>query len=369
MYDSNKSQQISKTELLPENKTAKLFIKDLIEELEKQLNSLQIEQKEYDNLIREKEQELLETEQRKVQNLELFSPIYSKAYDISDIKSEMDHMKHKRIELGYDQEQLQKKIKKYRNVVQCIENNNSFSFHNKLCKEDYLYKNRNENGINILETQEKERQRIARDLHDSTVQNLTSLVHKTELCSKLIDIDIVRAKLELVTMSNTIKTVINEMRDIIYNLKPMSLDDLGLVITVERFAKHIMDVNDIKVEINSNKEKKDVLPVINITLFRVIQEACRNVIKHANANLIIIDITYYEQGISVIIKDNGIGFDVSKQETGTKQSSNFGLSIMRERIALLSGTVEIKSISKKGTIVTIYTPLTICEGDKNEQTD
>ena len=222
-------------------------------------------------------------------------------------------------------------------------------------------------GLGILEAQEMERQRIARDLHDSTVQNLTSLVHKSELCIKLIDIDSIRAKLELTAMSNTIKTVINDMRGIIYNLKPMSLDDLGLTITVERYANRLMDQNNVQVVVRSNEETKEILPVIKVTLFRIIQEACCNVVKHANASIINIDIRYEEHNIVVSIKDNGSGFNnLELHEDIIEQSTSFGISIMRERIKLLSGSIDIHSAEGKGTIVTIYAPLTICEGDKNE---
>jgi two-component system sensor histidine kinase DegS len=201
------------------------------------------------------------------------------------------------------------------------------------------------------------------------VQNLTSLVHKAELCIKLIEIDSIRAKLELNSMSNTIKTVINEMRGIIYNLKPMSLDDIGLTVTLERYAGRLMDLNNINVIVRSNEEPKEIHPVIKLTLFRIIQEACNNVIKHANATAINIDIIYDECLVNVSIKDNGSGFNLNNTHSGGGgHSSSFGLSIIKERISLLSGTVDIKSEKDYGTTVTVSAPLTIYEGDKNEQT-
>jgi two-component system sensor histidine kinase DegS len=79
----------------------------------------------------------------------------------------------------------------------------------------------------ILQTVESERQRIARDLHDSTVQSLTSLTHKTELCLKLMDVDPIRCRLELTSQGKILKDIINELRNMIYNLRPMSFDDIG----------------------------------------------------------------------------------------------------------------------------------------------
>jgi two-component system sensor histidine kinase DegS len=174
----------------------------------------------------------------------------------------------------------------------------------------------------------------------------------------------IRAKLELNAMSNTLKMVINDMRGIIYNLKPMTLDDLGLTITVQRFANKLMSANNIQVRVVANEEVKAILPVIKLTVFRIIQEACNNVIKHANADLINIDINYEESNITVNIKDNGIGFNTDNSNSNSsEQLSSFGLSIMKERISLLSGTLEIKSEKEKGTKVTISVPLTTYEGD------
>ena len=91
-----------------------------------------------------------------------------------------------------------------------------------------------EGTIRPLETQENERQRISRELHDSTVQNLTAMVHMTELCSKLVDMDPIRCKLELNKMIKNLGEIIDDTRKMIYNLRPMSFDDIGLDITIER---------------------------------------------------------------------------------------------------------------------------------------
>jgi len=237
---------------------------------------------------------------------------------------------------------------------------------------DFLMNSLNDNidseiGLNLLEAQEKERQRIAADLHDSTVQNITSLFHKAELCFKLIDIDSVRAKLELSIMSNTIKVIIDEMRDIIFNLKPMSLCDLGLVLTIERYIDQLKREYDIQIKFCYNEENMDVIPVINTTLFRIIKEACCNVIKHAKASNLEINIEYSLDTIMVSVSDNGIGFSIEEYKAYNKiQLSNFGLSIMQERAALLSGTMKIDSKKGKGTKITVAVPATTYKGDTNE---
>ena len=130
--------------------------------------------------------------------------------------------------------------------------------------------------LKLLETQENERQRISRELHDSTVQNLTSLVHKTELCSKLIDMDKVRCKLELNIMSKTLRDIINDTRNMIYNLRPMSFDDIGLEVTIERALEKLESSETKKINFSVVGESYKINPVIGITLLRIIQEACSN---------------------------------------------------------------------------------------------
>lgn len=214
--------------------------------------------------------------------------------------------------------------------------------------------------LRLLETQELERKRISMELHDTTVQNLTTLVHKTELCTKLMDIDMIRAKLELQTMTETIRNTISELRGIIYNLRPMSIDDLGLVMTVKRFIRQMELENPEGVPIKfvvHNKEIK-VLPVINLTLFRIIQEAYNNTRKHAKAGHFDITITYDKNEIKLEMRDDGIGFQLALLQNENKTNNkNFGLSIMKERVDLLTGTMEVMSEKKKGTKIIIRVPI------------
>ncbi len=220
-------------------------------------------------------------------------------------------------------------------------------------------------GINALESYENERKRIARDLHDSTVQNLTNLMYKTELCTKLIDMDQVRAKLELQTMIRTIKGTIADMRNIIYDLRPMSLDDLGLISTIEKYIYEKKSSHNVNIEFKTNKEKYKVLPIVNLTIFRIIQEATNNAIKHGKAKKILIDLFYDEESISLTVSDNGIGFNESSPKVSDdKMNSGFGLPIMKERVLLLAGQLSIESNNPKGTKIKVVIPVRKYMGDK-----
>lgn len=223
-------------------------------------------------------------------------------------------------------------------------------------------------GIKLLETQEIERKRIARDLHDSTVQELTNLVHKAELCSRLIDIDVIRAKMELEIMSGSIRDTINSMREIIYDLRPMSIDDLGLVSTIERYINQIMAYKDININFKVLNKEVSLLPVVSLTIFRIIQEACNNSIKYSKSNKIDIVLKYLSHIIELSVSDQGVGFDYETIVKNVDKNSKrgFGLSIMKERVYLLSGEIKIVSEEGKGTSILIKVPISTYMEEKDD---
>jgi two-component system sensor histidine kinase DegS len=208
----------------------------------------------------------------------------------------------------------------------------------------------------LLEIQEIERKRISNELHDTTVQNLTMLIHKIELCEQLIDKDTLWTKLELAIMKDTLRKTIQELRTIIYNLRPMSIDDLGLLETVERFISQ-KEYTDQLMEISfeyQGQEPKNINPIILMTLFRIIREIYNNAEKYAEAQNFNIILKFDTNNIYLKIWDDGKGFDLEKISLDGK---NFGLSILKERVDLLSGKVNIETAKDKGTSITIEVPL------------
>ena len=225
-----------------------------------------------------------------------------------------------------------------------------------------IYDEIEKKGLSILKAQEIERSRIACDLHDSIVQNLANLVHKAELCMITMDQDVISAKLDLQLMMLNIREVIDDIRSIIYNLRPMALEDLGLGIAVERFLSKFQQEHKVSVKF-TNELQIDMNHdfVISITLFRIIQEACSNAVLHGKATHIQVNLMNSDQYIYLQIKDNGEGFDVEKiNHTKKSNNSGFGLSIMKERICLLSGRINIYSKIKEGTTIDVKVPIKIC---------
>lgn len=212
-------------------------------------------------------------------------------------------------------------------------------------------------GRSFIETQELERQRIARDLHDTTVQNLTALLHKIEFCAQVLNSDPIRVRIELEVISQVIRESVNGMREIIYNLRPMTFDDMGfddaLVHAIERMQKGF----DTKIVFEINGESYDTKQVIQLTVLRIIQEAINNCKKYAKANMIDIILSYQKDMLEVSIMDDGVGFDVNHMPERKNENTGFGLSMMKERVHLLNGTFEIESKTGFGTEIQVRIPI------------
>lgn len=215
------------------------------------------------------------------------------------------------------------------------------------------------NSLKVLDIQEKERQRIARDLHDSSLQNLAHLVHKIELSSMFIDQDPLRAKLELATVSKNLRSVIDDIRNTIFDMRPMTFDDLGLKDCFERLFINLKQANpafDFSSDIDELTSENDL---VLMTIYRVVQECCSNAIKHSGGNHIFVSLKKDDVDCIITIKDNGKGFDI--QETFNKNEKHFGLSIMSERVQLIGGSIKVNSDSN-GTEIYIIIPLNRIEG-------
>lgn len=209
-----------------------------------------------------------------------------------------------------------------------------------------------EEGMKILDIQEQDRQRIARDLHDSSLQNLTHLIHKLELCSMCVDTDPNRAKLELALASKVLKQTIDEIRGTIFNLRPMTFDDLGFKESIEKLLYCINEKKEYHIQADINDVSCET-DIILVSIYRNIQEIITNIIKHANADTIIIKCKQLNQVCIVDIEDNGIGFDVDNYN----QNKHFGLSLITERVNLMNGYIEITSKKNKGTKVHFEIPV------------
>jgi len=206
-------------------------------------------------------------------------------------------------------------------------------------------------GVKILLAQEEERRRVAREIHDGPAQFMSNLILKTEYCIKLLDSDLDKAKKELDKLKELIRNGIQELRGIIYDLRPMSIDDLGIVPTLERYISKIMEENNIIIKFSSCGNYSDLSSVIKLTIYRLTQEALNNILKHSNATEAKIKLSFLQDSIELLVSDNGEGFDISNLEKQKHEGEEcgFGICSMRERTELLDGKFVIQSEPKKGT--------------------
>lgn len=220
-----------------------------------------------------------------------------------------------------------------------------------LSKKHYL-------GIKIIEAQEEERLRVARDMHDGPAQSLANVIVKAELCERLLEMDKDRAKNELQNLKEITRNTLKDVRKIIYDLRPMSLDDLGLVPTLERYFAIFEEDTEIVTNFKTYGNFNDIEPAIQIAIFRVIQESLSNIRKHSKAHStsIVIEKSITQINLSVI--DDGIGFDPEDdRDTFNPLSSGYGLMSIKERVELLNGKFQITSSSGSGTKLSISIPL------------
>jgi two-component system sensor histidine kinase DegS len=223
-------------------------------------------------------------------------------------------------------------------------------------------------GLKIIKAQEDERQRVARDIHDGPAQLMSNVVLKAEICERMIDVDLDKAREELKNLKKIVRESLQDVRKIIYNLRPMSLDDLGLVPTLQRYIMTFQEDTGISVSFKNRGASEDIKPVISLTVFRIVQEAINNIIKHAVAKNVSIDLEFREQSLKLLIFDDGLGFNMEKLKVRTDDmSSGFGLLGMKERIELLGGDFNISSEQGKGTRLNIAIPFIQEEEDTNEQ--
>ncbi|SCM82091.1 Signal transduction histidine-protein kinase/phosphatase DegS [uncultured Sporomusa sp.] len=208
-------------------------------------------------------------------------------------------------------------------------------------------------GAKIIKAQEEERRRVSREIHDGPAQAMANIVFRAEVCERLMESDVARAKLELGDLREQVRIALKETRKIIFDLRPMTLDDLGLVPTIRKVLETIKERSAVFSEVKVLGNEKRLEPHIEIGLFRIIQEALSNVEKHAKASNIWVRIDFRPSVVSAVVEDDGKGFD-TVESVGNE---SFGLMGMRERINLLRGELTIKSEVGKGTRVFVTVPL------------
>jgi two-component system sensor histidine kinase DegS len=218
-------------------------------------------------------------------------------------------------------------------------------------------KNRQLLGLKIILAQEEERKRIAREIHDGMAQTMANVVLRTEIAERMLGMrEYQAAKDELVDLKGQLRGGLEEVRKMIFNLRPMALDDLGLVPTLRKFVQDFEDRTKIRTKFELKGRETRLPSGMEVAIFRLVQEAFANVLKHSLASYVTLEISFRKDEVKLHIADNGVGFNVEQMETKLANENHFGLLGMRERLELLEGRMELKSEKDSGTRITMYIP-------------
>lgn len=209
-------------------------------------------------------------------------------------------------------------------------------------------------SLQVIQAQEEERKRVARDIHDGPAQSMANVVVRTEIAEKILAQGRVEeVKVELRELKATVRDTLAEVRKIIFDLRPMALDDLGLVPTLRKYIEDFGQRTQIDAVLTTLGEEKRMPTTVEVVIFRLIQEAINNVEKHARAKKVEVKLEFQPTQITGLIKDDGLGFERLEQT----EPIQFGIMGMKERMKLLDGKLDIHTTLGKGTRVVFTIPV------------
>jgi signal transduction histidine kinase len=206
----------------------------------------------------------------------------------------------------------------------------------------------------ITQGQEDERQRLARELHDDTIQALIALKQRAQLTRLALPKDTSpQALTELETLT---EQTIENLRRTIRALRPIYLEDLGLVAALEMLSNEAGQNTNLKIEFHKSGPEKRLAAEVELALYRMVQESLNNTLRHAQATQASIKLEFTVQAINIRINDNGVGFEVPKSPAEFVPNGHFGLVGLYERAQLIGAMLEITSAPGKGTQLSICLP-------------
>ena len=208
----------------------------------------------------------------------------------------------------------------------------------------------------VINAQEAERQRLSRLMHDGPAQTLSNFFIRTDIAVRYFDIDAEKAKDELGKLKKEAMATFQEVRGFIQELRPMMLDDLGLFPTVQRYIETFREQHGVDVNVSIKGQERRLEPYLEAMVFRAMQEMMGNSVNHNKDHPVKIEITVElvldERTVKVSISDNGKGFNPAT----VNDADNLGLKLIRERVDMLGGSIEIDSAPGKGSRISFQVP-------------
>jgi len=209
--------------------------------------------------------------------------------------------------------------------------------------------------VSILNTQEAERKRIARELHDETAQTIIVLGRRIEMAQDLSDSAELTAELE--SIRDIVDDTLHSVRRFTTDLRPPLLEELGLPRTLELLGDRTGREETFTVDVNVIGEPRQLLPELELGIYRLAQESLSNVRRHARAKHANMTLVYGERALLLEVADDGIGFDAPDDPGGLVKSGRLGLIGIHERARLFGGRALITSRPQEGTVVRVEIPI------------
>lgn len=341
--------------------------------INKQIHNLEVKCNELVNEIRTKnievrliEQKMKSLKESKDESVDILSPYCGAKFGDSEIKSLLGNKLQIEADitlLNSEKENLHKELEYVKSLLKIEQNTIENVDNSKNPDDDIDYVSQEMEQYNSLndtftikdfKLQEWDRQRIARDIHDSVIQNLSGLIRKIEFTSKIINQDTSRAKLEIDNTRLVLKNCVNELRSIIFDLRPMALDDLGFEAAFYNLCEQMKNSYEgvLQYEYSGNSSIGDELA---ICLLRIVRELCSNSMKYSDGKQIEVKIFVENDKVKVIETDQGPGFDLDKEMGLKENNTGFGLSMLKERVRIFHGKINFDN--QNGTKFEIVFPL------------
>ncbi len=212
--------------------------------------------------------------------------------------------------------------------------------------------------IAITRAQEEERARLARDLHDDTIQALIALKQRAQMARKSLGRDPERAGQRLDELNELIDHELTSLRRLISDLRPIYLEELGFIPALDMLTQQVEARHDLRVELKLVGEAARLTPDLELAAFRIVQQALSNTAAHAQARRVLLVVAFASDSLTLTIHDDGQGFTPPDQPSDLARQGHFGLMGMHERATLYGGRLTIESGPGQGTTIAVWLPRT-----------
>jgi two-component system sensor histidine kinase DegS len=208
----------------------------------------------------------------------------------------------------------------------------------------------------IIAAQEEERRMITRQIHDGPAQGLSNFILQAEIALRLLDIDQQKAREEIANLQQTAGATFSQLRDFIFDLRPMMLDDLGLIPTIRRYVDAIQEKSGMNINLVVTGSERRLESHREVLIFRAIQDALANVRDYAKATQAKITVDLGERLVRTTIEDNGTGFDPQTMNNVEDMGQGSGLRKLRDRINMVGGSIDVQSNPGQGSRIVFSIP-------------